>query len=225
MVMDLCQKTSPEAVEFEGRTVEEAIDRALREMGLSRDGAEIEVLDEGSRGVLSIFGARPARVRIRGRPASATAAAERVLTRLLALMGFPSSVSVRSDSNRLEVTVSDTGADGLLIGRKGETLLALQHVVGRAVNRQTGGHEQVVIDIGGYRSRREAQLTKAALSLAQRARDTGREVYTEPLLAPERRIVHLALAELPGLKTHAIGDGLLKKVAITPASGGGSGSR
>jgi len=218
--MDLGQKSSDTALEFEGRTVDEAVERALRETGLSRDEARIEVLDEGSRGVLSIFGARAARVRVLGHPAGAEAATEQVLSRLLDLMGFPATVEVHAEANRLEAVVSDTGADGLLIGRKGESLLALQHITGRIVNRLTGGHEQVVIDIGGYRKRREAQLVKAALALAERARDTGREVFTEPLSASERRVVHLALAEQPGVKTHAIGEGLLKKVAITPSRGG-----
>jgi spoIIIJ-associated protein len=226
--MDSGPNASTETLEFEGRTVDEAIDRGLRETGLSREQVTVEVLDEGSRGVLSIFGARPARVRLQELRAGAAAAtaAERVITRMLDLMGLPSDVSVRTDSGRIEAAVNGSGADGLLIGRKGETLFALQHIVGRIVNRATGGHEQVVIDVGGYRGRREAQLVKSARQLARRVRETGREQYTEPLSASERRTIHLALAEEPGVKTHAVGEGLLKKIAITPAAKEeGSGAR
>lgn len=205
------------AREFEGRTVDEAVERGLEDLGILREEAEIEVLDAGSRPVLSIFGGRPARVRMEPRRRTPAAAAQRIATRLLALMGFPSAVTVEAQGNHLDVAVGGTGADGLLIGRKGETLLALQHVVGRMVNRETGGHEQVGIDVGGYRRRREEQLVRSALALAQKARDGGSEVFTEPLTASERRLVHMALAEAPGVRTHAIGEGLLKKVAITPA--------
>jgi spoIIIJ-associated protein len=135
-------------------------------------------------------------------------------------MGFPSEVEVEVDGGHIEVAVADTGADGLLIGRKGETLAALQHIVGRMLNRETGGHEQVAMDIGGYRKRREAQLEKSALALAEKACSNGREMFTEPLPASERRVVHLALADVPDVKTHAIGEGPLKKIAITPARGG-----
>ena len=87
------------------------------------------------------------------------------------------------------------------------------------MSRETRSREQIAIDIGGYRGRRDAQLRKSAEALAGKARETGREVTTEPLAAAERRLVHRALAEATGITTRAVGDGLLKKIAITPERG------
>jgi spoIIIJ-associated protein len=115
-----------------------------------------------------------------------------------------------------DVTIRTDGLDGLLIGRRGQTLAALQHVVGRLVSRQFGPDVPHTVDVGDYRRRREAQLVEKAQVLAEKVRATGREINLEPLHAPERRIVHMAVAKVPGVRTYTVGRGLHRNVVIAP---------
>jgi spoIIIJ-associated protein len=115
-----------------------------------------------------------------------------------------------------EVAIRTDGLDGLLIGRRGQTLAALQHLVGRLVSRQFGPDVPHAVDVGDYRRRREAQLVEKAQVLAEKVRATGREINLEPLHAPERRIVHMAVAKVPGVRTYTVGRGLHRNVVIAP---------
>jgi spoIIIJ-associated protein len=112
--------------------------------------------------------------------------------------------------------VEGDGLEEKLIGADGEGLDALQHLVARIVSKQSGSRQMVSVDLGGYRERRERQLRDMAYELADAVRQTGRQVLTDPMAAPERRVVHLALNEDPDITTFAIGDGLVKPIAIAP---------
>ena len=135
---------------------------------------------------------------------------------LLETMEIPAEVRVERAGEDIEVTISTRGYDGLLIGRRGQTLTALQHVIGRLVSREFGPDGRVVVDVGDYRQRREQQLTEKARALAEKVKATGREINLEPLHAPDRRIIHLALADIPGVRTYTVGQGLHRNVVIAP---------
>jgi spoIIIJ-associated protein len=204
-------------IETEGKTVESAVENALTRLGVDENDVEIEVLDEGSRGVFSFLGSKQARVRVRLKGASLPAAdPSELVEELLSVMGFPAEVQSSDTADATEVTIGSTGADGLLIGKRGETLECFQHIVSKMINRNTSDWRHVVVDVGGYRKRRESQLAKLAGSLAERVSTTGQEVSTDPLKASERRIIHLVLKDHPSVKSFAVGDGFVKRVVIGP---------
>jgi spoIIIJ-associated protein len=201
---------------YEAGTVEEAVDAALESLGLERDEAEIEIVDKGSRGFLGI-GSRPAIVRV-GWKVQAAAPVQEMSEKLFQLMDIPATIQVEQTGREVHVAVSSGDADGLLIGRKGETLQALQHVLTRMVGKRFGeGAPEVVVDVAGYRERREGQLRELAEGIASRVTRTGRRSMTEPLPPAERRIIHRRLDELGGLQSHTAGSGINKRVVVTPA--------
>ncbi len=222
-------------IETEGKTVDDAVANALSRLGVEQKDVEIEVLDEGSRGVFNILGGRPARVRVRMKPLPGQEPRRSrkepdqdpatVVRSLLSAMGFEAPVEARETAEGIEITVGSTGADGLLIGKRGETLESLQHIISKMLNRENEKWTHVALDIGGYRKRRESQLEKLALSMADRAQATGQEQTTEPLKASERRIIHVALKDHPTVKSYAVGEGLVKRVVIGPKEGGRNSSK
>jgi spoIIIJ-associated protein len=203
-------------VEIEGSTVEEATAAGLARLGLPAADAEVSVLDAGARGFLGI-GSRPARVRVAAKDRIGPTA-RRITAKLLELMGITAEISCREAGGGVTLDIRSGETDGLLIGRKGETLAALQHVIVRMASRQLNGQGgEVRVDVAGYRGRREDQLRQLARNLAGRVERTRRRAMTEPLTPAERRVVHRTLAEIPGVETHAAGSGVNKRVVLIPA--------
>lgn len=207
------------SVEASGRTVEEAVERALRQLGVERSQVEVEVLDEPGRGWLGLIGQRPARVRVTYRPAKAEAAVAFVLG-VCRRMGLDARCRVVEEDDAIRVELSGGGLASL-IGRRGRTLDALQYLTNVAATRASGDRRPVVVDADGYRRQREERLRRLALRLAERARRTGREVALQPMSARERRIVHLALRDDPHVRTESVGEEPLRKVVIRPQGGSG----
>lgn len=210
-----------------GRTVEEAITLALQRAGLTRDEAEIHVLDEGSRGVFGI-GAREARVRVVPRaaaweePADAATlqAATEIARTLLERMGFAATVSAHATERGLAVEVR--GEDlGLLIGRRGQGIEALEAVLSAMVQKATGARVVVELDVGGYRARRRQQLAEMAQRAARRAVAEGRPVHLPPMDARERRVVHTALSGNSRVATRSEGSGGDRHVVVEPTGTAG----
>jgi spoIIIJ-associated protein len=202
----------------EGKTVDEAIEKGLERLGLSRDEADIEILEEGSKGVLNLIGARQAKVMVRRRDDTAETRAkiEELLTGTLRLIGLSSQLETSVEDGVHMVSIDTAGADGLLIGKRGQTLEALEHLMRRMVGKQLKRSVRMQVDVGGYRQRRVATLKNKAISMASRVKASGKEVQVEPLSAAERRIVHLALVGDPQVKTYTVGEGDLKNVVIAP---------
>jgi spoIIIJ-associated protein len=215
-----------QASEGTGKTVDEAIENALAELGLERHEVTVEVLAQGRPGLFGI-GGEPARVRVA--PVSlelpagdALAEAKRVLEDLLRLMGVEAEVTVRAPETpgdgigRTKAVLDINGEDlGVLIGRRGATLLSLQYVLNLIVSRRHRDGGPFHVDVEGYRRRREEWLRDLAFRMAERVRTTGRSITLEPMPASERRIVHLALAKDPTVGTTSVGEGESRKVAIS----------
>jgi len=224
-----------EGVEESGKTVDEAIGKALEKLGLDETEVEIEILSMGRSGILGIGGDR-ARVLVRPKggvaapaPGAApstgedTETAVGILEHLLELMSVDASVRVRApetpgDGLGLVRAVLDVSGEdlGILIGRRGDTLSSLQFLVNLIVSRKLKARTAFGIDVEGYRRRREESLRGLALRMADRVKSTGQSVTLEPMPPNERRIVHLALADDPNVITVSIGEGESRKVAITP---------
>ncbi len=224
-----------EGVEESGKTVDEAIGKALEKLGLDETEVEIEILSMGRSGILGI-GADRARVLVRPKggvaapaPGAAPSTGEdtdtavEILERLLGLMNVDASIRVRApetpgDGLGLVRAVLDVSGEdlGILIGRRGDTLSSLQFLVNLIVSRRLKARTAFGIDVEGYRRRREESLKGLALRMADRVKSTGQSITLEPMPPNERRIVHLALAKDPNVITVSIGEGESRKVAITP---------
>jgi len=202
-----------------GRDVAEAKRNALTKLGVTDDQAEIIVLDRGRRGFLGIIPARPARVRA-STLISSRGRAEEIVGSLLRLMRFSSQLHITEDKNKLIVDIETAGADGLLIGKGGSTLSALEYVVNRMLQRENRRSAKVVLDVSGYKRRREDFLKAKAVSLAKQVKSAGKQVTMEPLDAADRRIVHAVLKDDPSVETKSVGQGNVKSIVVAPARPG-----
>ncbi|MDR7518684.1 MAG: RNA-binding cell elongation regulator Jag/EloR [Armatimonadota bacterium] len=208
------------AVEGTGRTVEEAVESALRVLGVGPDQVDVEVLEEPRPAILG-FGGRGARVRVTPRASPAEAAREFALT-VLALMGYSASVRVNEGPDTLTVEV-DSRPAGILIGRRGRTLDALELLLAVYLQRRYGQKTSVLVDTAGYRKRREAVLVAEAHRAATTALREKRPVPLEPMDPRERRTVHLALRGHPGVTTISEGEEELRHVVVVPMVGKSAG--
>ena len=279
------------AVEAEGRTVEEAVAVALRQLGVEREQAEIEVMSQSTKGFLGIGGRRarvraslrsPAEVAPKPAPASGgrrqkprqeprkearqeprqepradrrqdsrqddpyvpsgrtvtappqavreanhdlapTAApspelverASRLLQEILTQMGMQTDVSSTVNDSEVVLSFEDV-TDGLLIGRKGQTLDALEYLVNRIIARNDDNETHLLLDAAGYRDRRRQNLESLAMRLGERAKRRRRPVTLSPLNPRDRRIIHLVLEDDPLVTTKSLGRGYLRRLSIVP---------
>ncbi len=202
-------------VESSGKTVEEAVEKALAELGIRRENATVNVLEEPSQGLLGILGTKSARVVV-------TAALQpehylqEFLEELLRNMDVEGRVAVSEDEERLEAMISGDDV-GVLIGRRGKTLGDLQYLTNVIMRRQyLNLNKMTVLDVENYRNRREKTLTQLAKNVARKVDRDGYEQALEPMNPQERRIIHLALQDYPGVTTYSDGQEPYRKVIIAP---------
>ena len=223
--------------EGHGETVGEAKWSALRELerlqpGVDKSSVRFQVLSEGERGLLGV-GYEPARVlaSVSGDGAVAQPAAEdpegavpalarEVLERIVAGIGVRCRIDLHDEEDALVATCSG-GNLGLLIGKHGQTIDAVQYLVNAVVSRALpDDRKQIVVDASGYRARREATLASIAQRSAERALELDSRVELEPMTAVERKVVHLALRDHPGVETTSEGTEPNRFVVVLPAGSG-----
>jgi spoIIIJ-associated protein len=209
--------------------VEEAIQKALEQLNVSRKEVEVTVVKEGRSGILGL-GAEEAVVRVRSlvmEPEERSEVAEvakEALENLLVRLGVEASVvseakpPFEQGAEASEViTINVTGDDlGILIGRRGQTLAALQHIVRLIVAHQMKARVPIVIDVEGYKQRRYSALQALAWRMAEQVKERKKPFALEPMPAYERRIIHLALVDDPDVTTESTGVGEVRKVVIMP---------
>jgi spoIIIJ-associated protein len=235
-------------------SVEEAIEKGLSQLGLTEKDIEVEILDEGKKGLLGL-GTRQARVALMIKPRdegqkqagprvekttkpqhkpevvkdevqpveepSEVSIARETINIILEKMRVNAKVSVRlgeDDGNRVTPILIDIEGNDLsfLIGRKAETINALQYITSLIVGRELGRWVPLQIDVQHYRQRRETELRKLARRIADQVVGTGRRQVLEPMPPNERRIVHLELQDHPEVVTESIGEDPRRKVTIIP---------
>ncbi len=228
------------SLETEGKSIEEAVEAACNQLNVPREKLEIEVLNSGSTGIFGIMGSKKARIRATVKeelleivpetqtphsksmsdslsvlPSEIDKVAEaKTLTQdLLKLMGLEATLQVEKEKETIHIKI-EGDTSGLLIGRRGQNLDALQYLITRILNRKGPDKTKVVLDSGDYRSRRKSYLEEVALKMAAKAKLTGKPVVISPLNAHDRRIVHLTLEKDKSLKTISRGEGQLKKMVI-----------
>jgi spoIIIJ-associated protein len=224
----------PLHVEAAGETVGEAKWLALRELeqlypDVERELVTFEVLSEGERGLLGV-GTSPARVLARFEPTAVSSREPRptesdlaglvreLLERVTEALGARCRIEIEESEE--ELTASLVGGEvGLLIGRHGRTIDALQYLTAAVAYRAQGEpRKTVAVDAGGYRERRETRLREVAESSAARARRSGEEVALEPMAPGERKLVHLSLKDTPGVETRSEGEEPNRFVVVVPTS-------
>lgn len=233
-----------EAVEVTGRTVEEAVENAAQQLGVATEQVEYEIVAEPKKlfGVLgsglytlrawpqgeaplpaeksSAAPASPeAGETVAGRPSAQEVAqrAREITAHLFQMMGMEAQIEIVS-ANRdgIFLDVNTPMSQGLLIGRHGDTLDALQFLVGVGANRGEHGGYRVTLDVGGYRKRQAEKLRQMALETAAQAVETGQEAVIPGLKAYERRIVHVTLADREDVTTYSEGEGEQRQIVISP---------
>ena len=208
-------------IEISARTVEEAIEIALKELDADRVDVEVDVVSRGKSGILGI-GSEPAVVRvsaIESAPDSVTVASSVIQTLIDHLDADVVLTLKQVHNDDLDGPIFEIEGDdaGLLIGRKGETLKTLQFLVRYVVSHKLDERVNLMIDVEGYQQRRHQSLENMAHRVARRVSDTGRSITLEPMPANERRIVHIALSDHPGVTTESTGFGDSRQVTVEPS--------
>lgn len=199
-------------VEKYAKTKEEAIALALEELGAERDDVEIEVVDEGSKGFLGI-GSKDAVVKVTLKASDSVKRAEDFLGKIFSLTGEKVDINSKLEDDCLKIELS--GLDmGIVIGKRGETLDALQHLTSLAVNRGDNAFVKISLDAENYREKRNAALESLAHKLAAKVKRTRRNTTLEPMNAYERRIIHASLQDDDEVTTYSVGQGINRKVVI-----------
>lgn len=199
-------------VQKEGKTIEAAIEEALSELNIDKEDAEIEVLDEGSKRLFGLIGGRNAVVRVTKKDGY-DEIVRGFLKPILNAMGLEEEIEVVMDGDTLTVKLSADNI-GILIGRRGETLDALQYLLGLVVNKNSDKFIRVTLDVGNYREKREETLVKLAKRLADKVSKTRKNMTLEPMNPYERRIIHATLQNYKSVETYSIGDEPNRKVVI-----------
>jgi spoIIIJ-associated protein len=201
------------AVEREGKTAEEAIESALNHLKVSRERVRVEILDEGKRG---LFGRhfKPAKVRVVIEEEEGDIAQE-ICKELLKLMKVSAEVNLKEmeDKILLEIRGEDVG---ILIGKRGRTLNALQYIIRLLAERRGEIKKKILLDSGGYRARRERNLIRLANRIAREVAQTKKEKKLPPMNPHERHIIHASLQDNTSVVTRSIGEGLSRRVIIAP---------
>lgn len=204
-------------IEEVGRTIEEAVEVGLRRLGLPRELVLVETLDEGNPGFLGLVGGRQARVRLTPTQMGEQLLAVRgALAELLRTMGIEAAIGWEElPEGGLRLSLSGPDA-GLLIGKRGQTLEALQFILTRLARRRLRERLRIQLDVEGYVERRRQQLEQLALRLAEQVKVTGEPVTLDPMNPADRRTVHLVLQRDSEVRTASLGEGLLRRLVISP---------
>lgn len=196
-----------------GRTVEEAIAAGIQELAVDRQQVSIEILEEpAKKGLFGLFGSRLARVRVTYEDDPGFLATE-FIKNVCKAMGVAAETQVSRESDNLHINI--TGPElGILIGRRGDTLDALQYLTNLAIAKKMSERIRIVVDVEGYRLRREETLIRLAKRLSDKVKRTGVRIVLEPMNPHERRIIHTSLQDDSRISTFSEGDDPNRRVVI-----------
>ncbi len=205
-------------IEIEDKSVEDAVAAACKQLQLPREQLDIEILSKGSSGIFGIVGAKKAKIRVTSKILPLEAAAQQakeILTEILKHINLPSVVEYAMEENQVVLNIISNGS-GLLIGKRGKTLNAIQYLVAKILSREAGESISVIVDTENYRFKRHESLTELAQQLSDKVKKSHRPLTTGPMSSQDRRIIHLALQEVQEVRTKSKGEGNLRRVVIYP---------
>jgi spoIIIJ-associated protein len=198
-----------------GQTVEEAVESALSQLQMTKDRTEIQIVDEGKKGIFGIFGHRPAVVKVTVK-IDPIEEAVTYLKQVAKEIGAPVEVEVKQEGKQIHLILTGEKI-ALLIGKRGQTLNSLQYLTQLVMNRHSSHFFTVLLDAEDYRKRRNDTLIQLAERLAQKAVRTGREVALEPMPSYERKVIHTALMRNKKIRTYSDGAEPYRHIVIAPA--------
>ncbi|MDI6703690.1 MAG: RNA-binding cell elongation regulator Jag/EloR [bacterium] len=199
-------------LEQEGRTADEAVESALKKLGVSREKVKVEILDKGNKGLFGLVGSKPAKIKvfIKDDPSHI---AYQITNRILGLMGIKAEIDIKEDNDEIHLEIK-TEDPGILIGKRGKTLNSLQFIVNLLVNKVCRARRKIILDTERYRDRRQKTLEDLAKRLADKVKETKKEIVLEPMNSHERHIIHTALQEDSLVTTRSRGEGEYRRVTI-----------
>ncbi|XEC95023.1 RNA-binding cell elongation regulator Jag/EloR [Paenibacillus tarimensis] len=197
-----------------GKTIEDAVRKGLTELQVTEDRVHITVLEQPSKGLFGLIGTKEAKVELEVK-ADPAGEAEHFIREVARTMGL--SVMIERQDTKDGLLFAVTGGDdlGMLIGRRGQTLDALQYLTNIVVNRYSDSHLRIVLDAENFRERRRKTLEELSDRLANRVIRTRKEVVLEPMSPHERKVIHSQLQNHPKVKTFSKGDEPNRRVVIT----------
>jgi len=209
-------------IEVEGRTPDDATKKAMAELGI-RDTSKVtvEIIDPGKSGIFGFGVSRPAKVRIYYNESTENVGSKvkETLMALLSRMNIEGGVKdIKESESKVYVELESKTSSGLLIGKKGKTLEALQFMINLMINNSTGSEKKIILDIESYRDKREKALKKMSRDIAFKVIKTGRPMILEPMNPFERRLIHLTLQNDKRVTTKSEGQGIYRKIKISPSN-------
>lgn len=201
-------------IEMTGKTVEEALKHALDELKLTKDKVDVEVIDEGSKGLFNLIGTKPAKVKVT-KKLDVLDDAKTFLINVLSSMNIKSDIDIKEENDIIKINLKGPNM-GLVIGYRGETLDSLQYLVSLVINKNhENPYKKVVLDAENYRHKREETLIKLAQKTAYKVKKSGRPYKLEPMNPYERRIIHSALQEYTDINTYSEGEEPFRRIIIS----------
>ena len=204
-----------EFLEKTGKTVDEALQAGLAELGLPLERVDVEVLEEASKGLFGLIGGKPARVRITVKELYAADVARDFLDQVIKAMGIDVIIEMSQQQESIVFNIRGENL-GMLIGKHGQTLDALQYLTNLAAHRDAVDRARVIIDVEDYRKRRAETLTSLAKRIAAQVKRRGDRVVLEPMTPNERKVIHMALQDDTRISTYSEGEEPYRKVIIAP---------
>ncbi|GMQ58603.1 protein jag [Vallitalea sediminicola] len=201
-------------VEKTGKNVNDAITEALIELGTTSDKVNVEVIDKGATGILSLFSSKLAKVKVTKKINLSDVATD-FLENIFRVMDLKVTIIGQLKEQNLDIELSGPSM-GVLIGKRGQTLDSLQYLVSLVVNKESDKYVRIKLDTENYRERRKETLENLAKNLSYKVRKTNRKFSLEPMNPYERRIIHSTLQNDKYVDTHSEGEEPFRKVVITP---------
>lgn len=197
------------------KTVEEATREALLELKVSESDIEVEVLEEPSKGLLGLIGRKDATVRVTVTN-DPVEMAENLLNEILTGMDIKAGFTLSKKDNSVNIEINEISSSdmGIVIGKRGNTLDAIQYILSLHVNKDREDYIRVFLDAKGYRNKREKTLRQLAANMAKKTKRTKRPIKLEPMNPYERRIIHSALQNTEGIATYSEGEDPYRRVVI-----------
>ena len=233
----------PHYLEFDGINVEKAIEKACKDLNLKKEELCHDIISYGSSGIFGLVGTKKAKIRVAVQDiekeishADFNSPEEKlsgslvcdeqnengyiekgldILKKILNTITDGAKTSVRIEGKDICFDI-DCSNPAVIIGKKGQTLDAIQYIIEKAVNKSKGGKNNIKVDVCGYLDKRHSKLRRLAEKIAEKAKANGKPMSLGQMNANDRRVIHLALKNDSDVKTHSVGDGFIKKIVIYP---------
>jgi len=201
------------SIEVEGKTVEEALNKALIELGTDKNMVNVEILSHGSKGLFNVIGVKPARIKVSNKYDYIEEAKD-FIANILNCMELEAQIDFKEENDILRINLSGEKM-GVIIGYRGETLDSIQYLVSLVVNKAHElPHKKVILDTENYRNKREETLKGVAIKTANKVKKTRKVFKLEPMNPYERRIIHSALQGNAFVNTYSEGDEPFRRVVV-----------